>query len=201
MKSATRSGRPMKECIGSWRTYAAGSLQCNMQWTFDGPKLDLIPPPPYDDSLLDLPPDYTGTDAYAAVRITPETRLDLLEPPKSRTSQRPTRGAGYVGTDLKIDLTQPQGIRSHANKKAKKAAKAAQNAKWADDDDGEKKEEGDAGGDGGAGGGDDAGGAGGGDGGGDPPGGGDGGGDDDDFWGTAGGGKKKKDKKKKKNAW
>lgn len=185
----------------SRRVHTAGSHECALQQVSDVPTLDLIPPPTYEDSLLDCPPDYTGTDAHAIAQVTPETKLDLPDSCKASARRRPTQHAGYFGNDVKIDLTQPQGIRSHANKKAKKAAKAAQNAKWADDDDGEKKEEGDAGGDGGAGGGNDAGGAGGGDGGGDPPGGGEGGGDDDDFWGTAGGGKKKKDKKKKKNAW
>lgn len=200
--SVSRLGRPLRQFTGSWTAFAAASLQCDLQQTFDVPTLDLLPPPSYEDSLLDLPPDYTGTDGHATAQVTPETKPDLLDSTMTSPQRRSSSDPGYFRVDVKIDLTEPQGIRSHANKKAKKAAKATQNAKWADDDDGEKKEEADAGGDGGAGGGgDDAGGAGGGDGGGDPPGGGDGGGgDEEDIWGAAGG-KKKKDKKKKKNAW
>lgn len=163
--------------------------------TYTSQTLDLLPPPSYEESIADLPPDYTGTGALAVVH---QSLVDVkLEAgphgSKSRDSQR--------RSDDKVDFTQPRGIRFHANKKAKKAAKAAQNAKWADDD-GEKKEEAPPP-DEGAGGGGDAGDAGGaGDGaGGDPPGGGDGGGgeDPDDIWGAVGG--KKNKKKKKKNAW
>jgi hypothetical protein len=157
--------------------------------------LDLFsrPPPSYEESLADVPPDYTGTDAAAVVNSLVDVKLGLDFPdalPTSRDSQR--------RSDAKLDFNQPHGIRYHA-KKAKKAAKTAQKEKWADDD-GEKKEEppADDGAGGDAGGGDAGGDAGGGDGGGDPPGG-DGGDDPDDIWGAAGGGKKKK--KKKKNAW
>lgn len=157
--------------------------------------LDLFSPPSYDESLSDVPPDYTATDALAVVQGLVDVKLELGLPEAGlRQSQR--------RTDIKVDLTEPKGIRYHAKKK--KGAAAKKNA-WADEE--EKKEEppaeegagGDAGGGDGAG---DAGGgdAGGGDGGGDPPGGDGGGGDDpDDIWGAVGGGKKKK--KKKKNAW
>jgi hypothetical protein len=159
--------------------------------------LDLFsrPPPSYEDSLTDVPPDYTGTDAAAAVNSLVDVKLDLGFPDAAATSRDSQRRS-----DAKLDFNQPHGIRYHA-KKAKKAAKTAQKEKWADDD-GEKKEEPPA--DDGAGGGDagggDAGGdaGGGGDGGGDPPGG-DGGDEPDDIWGAAGGSKKKK--KKKTNAW
>ena len=156
--------------------------------------LDLFsrPPPSYEESLADVPPDYTGTDAAAVVNSLVDVKLRLDFPDAIATSRDSQRRS-----DAKLDFNEPYGIRYHA-KKAKKAAKTAQQAKWADDD-GDKKDEppaddgagGDAGGDGG-------GDAGGGDGGGEPPGG-DGGDDPDDIWGAAGGGKKKK--KKKKNAW
>jgi hypothetical protein len=157
--------------------------------------LDLFSPPSYEECLADVPPDYTATDALAVVQGLVDVKLELGFPEAGlRQSQR--------RTDIKVDLTEPKGIRYHAKKK--KGAAAKKNA-WADEE--EKKEEppadegagGDAGGGDGAG---DAGGgdAGGGDGGGDPPGGDGGGGDDpDDIWGAVGGGKKKK--KKKKNAW
>lgn len=157
--------------------------------------LDLFSPPSYEECLTDVPPDYTATDALAIVQGLVDVKLDLGIPEIGlRQSQR--------RSDVKIDLTEPQGIRFHAKKKAKAAAKAAQKNKW--DDEEEKKEEAPA--DDGAGGGDAGGGdgggdaGGGGDGGGDPPGDdGNGGDDPDDIWGAAGGGKKKK--KKKKNAW
>jgi hypothetical protein len=163
--------------------------------------LDLFPrpPPSYEESLADVPPDYTGTDAAAVVNSLVDAKLGLDFPDAAATCRDSQRRS-----DAKLDFNQPHGIRYHA-KKAKKAAKTAQKAAWADDD-GDKKEEppaddgagGDAGG-GDAGGGDAGGDAGGGgDGGGDPPGG-DGGDDPEDIWGAAGGGKKKK--KKKKNAW
>lgn len=157
--------------------------------------LDLFSPPSYEECVADVPPDYTATDALAVVQGLVDVKLDLGLPEAGRRqSQR--------RTDIKVDLTEPKGIRYHAKKK--KGAAAKKNA-WADEE--EKKEEappaddgagGDAGGGDGAG---DAGGgdAGGGDGGGDPPGDGGGGDDPDDPWGAVGGGKKKK--KKKKNAW
>ena len=157
--------------------------------------LDLFSPPSYEECVADVPPDYTATDALAVVQGLVDVKLDLGLPEAGlRQSQR--------RTDIKVDLTEPKGIRYHAKKK--KGAAAKKNA-WADEE--EKKEEappaddgagGDAGGGDGAG---DAGGgdAGGGDGGGDPPGDGGGGDDPDDPWGAVGGGKKKK--KKKKNAW
>lgn len=156
------------------------------------------PPPSYEENLADVPPDYTGTDAAAVVNSLVDVKLDLGLPDAAAATCRESRRR----SDAKVDLNQPHGIRSHAGKKAKKAAKSAQKEKWADDD-GEKKEEppADDGAGGDAGGGDGGGDAGGGDGdgGGDPPGG-DGGDDPDDIWGAAGGGKKNK-KKKKKNAW
>jgi hypothetical protein len=162
--------------------------------------LDLFSPPSYEESLADVPQDYTVTDALATVQGLVDVNLDLGVPEAGlRHAQR--------RSDVKVDLTEPQGIRYHAKKKAKAAAKNAQKDKWGGDDE-EKKEEapaddgaggGDAGGGDGAGDTGGGGGGGGGDGGDDPPGG-DGGGDDpDDIWGAAGGGKKKK--KKKKNAW
>lgn len=179
------------------------AAQCAVQQATDVPTLDLLPPT-YEESFLDLPPDYAATGAHATVHGAVDSKLDAegTRQPRRTAPQQPFAHLNY---DVKLDFTLREGIRSHANKKAKKAAKAAQKDKWADDD-GENKEEGgegDAGGEGGGGGGEDAGGGGGnggGDGGGDPPGGGDGGGDDDDPWGAPTS-KKDKKKKKKKNAW
>lgn len=159
--------------------------------TYTSRTLDLLPPPSYDESVADLPPDYTGTGALAVAQSLVDVKLGPgLENAQSRDSKR--------RSDDKVDLTQPQGVRYHANKKAKKAQKAAQKDKWADDD-GEKKEEAPPPDDGAGGGGDAP--AGGDGAGGDPPGdGGDGNGEDpDDIWGAVGG--KKNKKKKKKNAW
>lgn len=140
-----------------------------------------VPPPRYEDSLSDAPPDYTLTDALATACVTLHQSVPI---PSAN------------GSD-KLDLSALEGIRSYANKKAKKAAKQVQTAKWAESgDEGEKKEDGGdgAGGEDGAG----DGGAGAGGDGGDPPDGGDGGGggdDNGDEWGFGGGGKKSKKKK------
>ena len=160
----------------------------------DARPLDIFPPPTYEESLADLPPDYSATDDGAVVQTLLGSKLDLL--PSARRSRKQPSGHGLF--DVKIDWSEIEGVRMHAKKKKKAATN------WESDNEEEKKkkeEEANAGGgDGGAGGGDDAGGGTGGDGGGgDPPGGGDDGGDDGDDWGAAGGGKKKK--KKKKNAW
>lgn len=148
-----------------------------------------VPPPTYEESIQDLPPDYSETGAIATACVWKDARDVLLG-----------NGDQKFHPDVKdmpgdFDVSQIDGIRSCANKKAKKAAKAAQQAKWADSDNEENKDEGgdgqdgDGGGDGGSGAGGD---------GGDPPGGGDNG-DDDEWWNT--GNSKKDKKKKKKNAW
>jgi hypothetical protein len=150
----------------------------------------IVPPPTYEESLADLPPDYTDTATTAAVC----TRSDVKDSADFNGDQKLHPESRSLPSDF--DVSEIDGIRSYANKKAaKKAAKAAQQAKWADSDNEENKDEGADGGDGGSGGGDGGSGAGGD--GGDPPGGGDGG--DDDWWNT--GNSKKDKKKKKKNAW
>ncbi|KJY02219.1 hypothetical protein TI39_contig77g00001, partial [Zymoseptoria brevis] len=159
--------------------------------------LDVNAPPTYEDALWDVPPDYTATDACANAIDLREGEARIEHGWINGQTKEESRQV-YEVVDVKVDFSAAENIRSRANKKAKKAAKAAAMNRWGDNsDDGEKKDE--DGADGGdAGGGDDA--PAGGDGGGDPPGdGGDGGDDGDDWFG--GGGKKKKDKKKKKNAW
>ena len=152
----------------------------------------VVTPPSYQESIHDLPPEYTDTDAVATVCL-----------------ERDSKASAYANGDQKMlpevadlpsgfDVTQIDGIRSCANKKAKQAAKAAQQAKWADSGDEGGNGDGGKGADG-NGGGDGDGGSGAGGDGGDPPGGGDNGGGDDD-WGFGGNSKKDK-KKKKKNAW
>lgn len=149
----------------------------------------LAAPPSYEESLTDLPPDYTTTDHLATCGDI--CTLADEKPTPLTTSTRRT------SNDSKIDFTGTENIRQHANKKkAKQAAKAAQQSKWADDDD-EGTKDGTA--DGGDGAGDGGAGAGG-DGGSDPPGGGDKGDKDEDDWWNEGSSKKNK-KNKKKNAW
>ncbi|TKA80427.1 hypothetical protein B0A55_03398 [Friedmanniomyces simplex] len=154
------------------------------------------PPPPYED-CSDPPPDYTSTEALATVQL----NVSAFDGPGKDAAA--SNGARRSATD-EIDFTSPAGIRSHANKKAKKAAKATQKDKWAgSDDEGEKPPDGDGEGGAGDGAGGDGGFGAGGDGG-DPPGdGGNGagdGGDGGDDW-TAGGTTGKGRKKKKKSAW
>ena len=160
---------------------------------------DAVPPPTYDESVQDSPPDYTATDALATVQI--DRDLTVIGKGNVFYNEKPKAcQVDLPELDAKVDLSEIEGIRSHPNKKAKKAAKEAQISKWADSDNEEKNE---GGADGGAGGDDNGGGDGdagaGGDGGDAPGGGGDGGGDDD--WWNTGGSKKKDKKKKKKNAW
>ncbi|QIX02374.1 hypothetical protein AMS68_007891 [Peltaster fructicola] len=151
----------------------------------------LVAPPSYEESLTDLPPDYTTTDYLATcgdVYSLAEEKPTPLSAPKRTAS-----------TDSRIDFTGTDNIRQHANKKkAKQAAKAAQQSKWNDSDDEGKKDDtaegGDGNGDGGSGAGGDGGGS-------DPPGGGDKGGKDEDDWWNDGGSSKKNKKNKKKNAW
>lgn len=145
--------------------------------------LSLVAPPSYEESLSDLPPDYTTTDHLA-------TRGTLL----SHDTPQPIFTCAKSGrADVKIDWTGTDNVRQHVSKKkAKQAAKQAQQAKWAESDE-EGNKDGTA--DGGDGNGDDGAGAGGAGGGSDPPGGGDK--DDDDWWNEG----KKDKKKKKKNAW
>lgn len=156
-----------------------------------------VPPPTYEESLQDLPPDYTTTEALAAFQL-PQDVKDSVGEILTNLKLYPSTGDAHD----KIDVSEIEGIRSYGGKKAKQAAKKAQQAKWADSDNEEGNGEGADGGAGGDdnGGGDDGAGAGAGGDGGDPPGGGDGGdGGDGDIWDT--GSKKKDKKKKKKNAW
>ena len=139
-----------------------------------------VPPPTYEESIQDSPPDYTNTEALATAQVTKygvETAAYNFADQKLHPS--------ILASHVKVDLSDLEGIRSYANKKAKKAAKAAQQAKWADSDNEENPEGGeDGGGDPNENGGGDGGAGAGGDGG-DPPGGGDGGdGGDDDWWNT-----------------
>ncbi|KAK5717940.1 hypothetical protein LTR15_008783 [Elasticomyces elasticus] len=140
--------------------------------------------PVCDDSATDLPPDYTVTEALANVQLDVSTAhrpdQDRLPAAHSETGD--------------VDLTTPTGIRYHAKKKAKQAAKAAQNNSWGSGDEGEKPPggEGEDGapppdGDAGTGAGGD---------GGDPPGDGGNGGNDGDDWAGATTAKGKKKKKK-----
>lgn len=149
-----------------------------------------VPPPTYEESIADLPPDYTDTAAAATACL----KSDVKESLDFGGDRNLHPESKELPNDL--DVSEIDGIRSYANKKTKKAAKATQQAKWADSDNEENKDEGADGADGGSGGGDGGSGAGGD--GGDPAGGG-GNGDDDEWWNE--GNSKKDKKKKKKNAW
>lgn len=155
------------------------------------------PPPSYDDSVADLPPDYTDTNALAFVQTPEYTPFPSLnasicsDVPNCLRLSRDTSPSSslfldeksvYVEIDFGFDES---GIKSHAKKNKKAAAKkpAASNAI---DDSSNKPEEAPAGGDGGGGDPPADGGAGGGDGG-------DGGSGGDDA-GKKGKKKSKKDK-------
>jgi hypothetical protein len=164
---------------------------------------DRLPPPSYDDTIADLPPDYTTTDAPASVQLpeySPWSSLDASlcsdVPNCLRLSCNTSPDSSlYLDekssyADIDFGFTE-DGVKSHAKKKKGAAAKKT----TAFDDGEEKKDEaaGDAGGDNGGGGGDppaDGGAGGAGDGGDDKK--------DDDDWGSWDTGKKKKGKKSKK---
>lgn len=152
-----------------------------------------LPPPSYEDSLCDAPPDYTSTAALA-VRDSKETCPFEV---KSERGQRHRNGdAGTTGY-LAIDWSETLGAKMMKGGNKKKKATTTKMS-WGSDD-GEKNNE-----DGTAGAGDGAGGEGG-EGGGGASGGGDGGGGgddgagggDDDGWDFGGSSKKKKKGKKK----
>lgn len=161
----------------------------------------LLPPPSYEETLSDLPPDYTASDCLVTRHDLRDAKLVPCQRAPATTQPRPAALSLLPALDVKLDLSLPDNVRTHAKKKAKQAAKQAQQAKWADSDNEEKNDDGTAG-DGQGDGGDGTGGAGaGGDGGGGGDGG-EGGGDDDEWWKEGAGGKKPKEKKKKKkNAW
>lgn len=151
-----------------------------------------VPPPTYEESIQDLPPDYTDTDGQAIVQlclITVEAKEDDSIHAQGHWNEgKPCSQPSRSGKSAsEIDWSQIEGVRSHANKKAKQAAKKAQQDKWADSDNEDKQSGGADGGDGG----DNGGGDGGSGAGGDAPDG-SGGGDDADDWG--GWGSSKKDK-------
>jgi hypothetical protein len=168
-----------------------------------------LPPPSYDDTIADLPPDYTTTEALATAQTPQDTPFgpslcsNVLNCLPLTCNTSPTS----IYFDQKsfhayINLGfSEEGVRSHAKKKKGPAKKAAFN--W--DDEGDEMKENDL-----------AGGSGGGDGGGDPPadggaagGGGGTGGDggdggdgdkdknEEDDWGAWGTSKKSKRKSKK----
>jgi hypothetical protein len=161
--------------------------------------LDVAPPPSYEESAQDAPPDYTATDAVAVVQDVCCLHISALHGREQR--KREPTSQTQSPFDVKVDFSASENVRMRAKKKKAPAAKPAA-AKWFEDDE-EKKEEtpaDDGGGDkGGAG--DSGSGAGGSGGGDDGAGGGGGGGDDnnneDDAWATAATGKKAKKTKKK----
>ncbi|KAF2120559.1 hypothetical protein BDV96DRAFT_269586 [Lophiotrema nucula] len=178
-------------------------------WVSSSPNY-ATPPPSYDDTLADLPPDYTTTDALAAAQTPEYTPFPSLNPSLCSSAPNclrlscdtsPTSSFYFDEKSLYADIDlsfSEEGIKAHAKKK--KGAAAKKNASSWDDDEDKKKEEEAAGGSGGGdnGGGDPPadggdGGAGGGDGG-------DGGGGDenkDDEWNDWDTGKKKKKKGRK----
>ena len=112
-----------------------GSFLCN----------DANPPPSYDDSVTDLPPDYTSTDALAVAQTPEYTPFPSLNasfysdvPNCLRVScnTSPTSSlllyekSFYADIDFRFN---DDGVRSHAKKK-KTAAKKAANTSNAHDD-------------------------------------------------------------------
>lgn len=160
------------------------------------------PPPSYDDSIEDLPPDYTATDALAVAHAPQYTFFPtLIASPRSCPGTSPSMDpTSSLYTDEKpsyIDIDfgfTNDGVKSHAKKKnnkggAKKAAPVEEKKEEPPADAGAGDGKGDPPADGGAGGG-----GSGGDGGDEKK---DDDGWGDDAWGTAGS-KKKKGKKTKK---
>lgn len=154
-------------------------------------------PPSYDEALLDAPPDYTTTNELATVRLWHDT----ANPPPYASNWPSEQDTKQRST---VDFSSREGIREHASKKAKQAARRAQQAKLFDSDNEDNKRDGAGNGDDNGNGGEGAGNGGdnngdGGDGdGGDPPGGGGGGGGGDDEEENLNNNKKKKKKDKKK---
>ncbi|EER44363.1 conserved hypothetical protein [Histoplasma capsulatum H143] len=181
----------------------ASALVTDMLLTLEPtPSLYGTPPPPYDNVIADMPPEYMGRDEFDHCRVgMPATA------PRSgvRIEKVKTDGAllGDSVTPLPIDLNDTSKFRSHSRKK--KGAKRGAQDQWTEPGNGGDKGnvagggedggngDGSAGnGDAGGAGGDGAGGGGGGD---DGAG---GGGGDDEGWDDGGNKKKNKKKKKKK---
>ena len=174
-------------------------------WISSSPA-EASPPPSYGDSIADLPPDYTTTDALATAHILDYTLFPSLNPSVASSVPACLRWSGATSPNSSIILDEklvfpdidfsncdPENIRTHAKKKgkggaAKKTTPANDGGNEEEKKDGLVGEEnaGNGGNDGGNDGG--AGGGAGGDGG-------EGGGDDFGDWDD---GKKKKGKKGKK---
>ncbi|KAJ4367507.1 hypothetical protein N0V83_007090 [Neocucurbitaria cava] len=125
-----------------------------------------IPPPSYDESIADVPPDYTSTDALASVR-TPEcspfpslnASLCSEVPNCLRISNNtsPTSSLFFDEKSLYADIDfgySDAGIKSHAKKNNKKNAAKKAPAASSPVDDGDKKKEEETAGSGGDSGGD-----------------------------------------------
>jgi hypothetical protein len=80
-------------------------------------------PPEHEDALLDAPPEYTSTDAYAAVvdLLLGEARIEHGQVDRRNTDE--TRQL-FQDVDIKLDFSAAENIRSRANKKAKKVSGA-----------------------------------------------------------------------------
>jgi hypothetical protein len=178
-------------CLPDDRVYEKGDLVTGLSFCFPTrspePESYDQPPPPYDDVIRDLPPEYSALPPLAqrkstAVSFAPKTRGKSHKPSSSLLKDRML--------DVRIDFENPTGVREHKKKKPAVAKKAIPPPSpppppppAGGDGGGDDNSNGD-GGDGGNGG--DSGGAGDGDGG--------DGGDDWGNWDVSG----KKDKKKKK---
>jgi hypothetical protein len=160
--------------------------------------LDVTPPPSYEESAQDAPPDYTKTDTIA---IAHDVCCDQTSALHGREQRNRDGSTSLVQSpfDVKVDFSASEKVRMRAKKKKGPAAKPSA-AKWFESDDEKEKAPAGDGGDDKGGAGDSGSGAGGG---GDDGAGGAGGGDDnnnnndDDAWGTVATGKKAKKSKKK----
>jgi chemotaxis protein histidine kinase CheA len=161
--------------------------------------LDVTPPPSYEESAQDAPPDYTRTDAIAIAQDVCNDQISTLHG-RERRSQAGSDSLVKYPCDVKVDFSASENVRMHAKKKKGPAAKPSA-AKWYESDDEKEKAPAGDGGDDKGGAGDSGSGAGGsGAGGGGDEGAGGGGDDnnnDDDAWGTVATGKKAKKSKKK----
>ena len=123
-----------------------------------------VPPPTYEESIQDLPPDYITNETFAAAQLPNYATVASKDGVCHR--QKPDSCENYFPeVYVTVDWSEVEGIRSFANKKAKQAAKKAQQAKWADSDnednqsggaDGDEDGNDNGGGDGGSGAGGDA---------------------------------------------
>ncbi|KAL9613638.1 MAG: hypothetical protein Q9167_001814 [Letrouitia subvulpina] len=190
-----RAPPPISDLLLLFRSLAhskCGLTEALFEITQDPPCETIDPPPSYNESICDSPPEYGFGE------LSTSTLNDFKIPTIPVVPHRPVPQRYDIKisdplmsiTSPAIDFHDTSNFRETPSKKQKKAAKEATQASWGDEGDGNNQDGGENGGNGGEGGGGGGGGHNGDGGGGD-----DGGGDDWNFGG--GNGKKKKGKKNK----